>query len=79
VGFDPAGVDVTLVLGVHPDADLVVALDPVTYDPLPMGISVFFKDAEIDEARRLGWHVWERDNISGARRASPRTELGWRR
>jgi hypothetical protein len=76
VGFDPAGVDVTLVVGVHPDADLVVALDPVTYDPLPLGISVFFKDAEIDEARRTGWHVWERDNISGARRLSPRSELG---
>jgi hypothetical protein len=27
-------------------------------------------------ARRTGWHVWERDNISGARRASPRSELG---
>jgi len=76
VGFDPAGVDVTLVIGVHPDADLVVALDPVTYDPLPMGISVFFKDSEIDEASRTGWHVWERDNISGARRLSPRSELG---
>jgi len=76
VGFDPTGVDATLVVGVHPDADLVVALDPVTYDPLPLGISVFFKDAEIDQARRTGWHVWERDNISGARRLSPRSELG---
>lgn len=76
VGFDPAGADVTLVVGVHPDADLIVALDPAIYDPLPLGISVFFKDAEIDETRRTGWHVWERDNISGARRVSPRTELG---
>jgi hypothetical protein len=76
VGFDPLGVDVTLVLGVHLDANLVIALDPLVYDPLPIGISVFFKDAEIDEARRKGWHVWERDNISGARRPSPRTQLG---
>ncbi len=76
VGFDPAAADVTLVLGVHPQADLLVALDPATYDPLPLGISVFFKDAEIDEAARTGWLVWERDNISGARRESPRTELG---
>lgn len=76
VCFDPAGVDVTVVVGAHPEADLLVALDPATYDPLPLGISVFFKHAEIDEAARTGWLVWERDNISGARRASPRTQLG---
>jgi hypothetical protein len=76
VGFDPARVDVTLVLGVHPKADLLIALDPATYDPPPLGISVFFKDAEIGEAARSGWLVWERDNISGARRESPRAELG---
>lgn len=76
VGFDPLGVDVTLVLGAHLEADLIIALDPLVYDPLPIGISVFFKEAEIDLAVRTGWHVWERDNISGARRPSPRTELG---
>jgi hypothetical protein len=37
---------------------------------------VFFKDAEVEAARRDGWHVWERDNIVGARRGDPRTELG---
>jgi Methylase-associated X1 len=76
VGFDPLGVDVTIVVGVHPEADLIVGLDPLIYTPLPIGISVFFKDAQINEAKRSGWHVWERDNISGVRRASPRTELG---
>jgi hypothetical protein len=76
VGFDPLGVDVTLVVGAHLEADMLVALDPLVYDPLPIGISVFFKEAEIDLARRSGWHVWERDNISGASRPSPRTELG---
>jgi hypothetical protein len=76
VGFDPLGVDVTLVVGAHLEADVLVGLDPLVYDPLPIGISVFFKDAEIDEARRSGWHVWERDNLSGVRRPSPRTELG---
>jgi restriction-modification system family protein len=76
VGFDPLGVDVTLVIGAHLDADLIIGLDPLTYDPLPLGISVFFKDAEIDEAKRSGWHVWERDNISGARRPDLRTALG---
>jgi len=76
VGFDPLGVDVTLVVGAHVDAGLIIGLDPLVYDPLPMGISVFFKDAEIDRAKQSGWHVWERDNISGVRREDPRTELG---
>ncbi len=76
IGFDPLGVDVTIVVGAHVDADLIIGLDPLIYTPLPLGISVFFKDAEIDETKRTGWHVWERDNISGARRSSPRAELG---
>jgi hypothetical protein len=76
VGFDPLGVDVTIVVGTHLEADLIIGLDPLIYTPLPLGISVFFKDAEIDEALRSGWHVWERDNISGVRRPSPRTEFG---
>jgi hypothetical protein len=76
VGFDPLGSDITLVLGVHEAADLFIAVDPIAYDPLPMGISVFFKDAEVEAAQEHGWHVWERDNIAGARRGNPRTELG---
>jgi hypothetical protein len=76
IGFDPLGIDITIVLGAHVEADLIIGLDPLIYTPLPLGISIFFKDAEIDEAKRSGWHVWERDNISGIRRSSPRTELG---
>lgn len=76
VGFDPLGSDTTLVLGVHEKADLLIAVDPIAYDPLPMGISVFFKDAEVEAAQEHGWHVWERDNIAGVRRGDTRTELG---
>jgi len=76
VGFDPASVDLTVILGTHTEAGLLVALDPLRYDPLPLGISVFFKDEEVDRAVQSGWHVWERDNISGAKRDSPRAELG---
>jgi hypothetical protein len=76
VGFDPLEVDVTLVVGAHLEAELIIALDPLVYDPLPIGISVFFKDADIGEAQRTGWHVWERDNVSGVRRSTPRTALG---
>ena len=76
VGFDPLRSDITLVLGVHEKAELFIAVDPIAYDPLPMGISVFFKDAEVEAAQKSGWHVWERDNIAGVRRADTRTELG---
>lgn len=76
VGFDPLGIEVTIVVGVHLEADLIIGLDPLVYDPLPIGISIFFKDAEIDQAKATGWHVWERDNVSGVRRPTPRTALG---
>jgi hypothetical protein len=71
LGRDIASVDTTVVLGVHLEADLLVGVDPMLYDPLPMGISVEFKNAEVNEARASGWHVFERDNIAGRRR-SPR-------
>lgn len=76
VGFDPLGGDITTVLGAHSEAGIFIALDPMLYNPLPLGISIEFKDAEIQRAVSSGWHVWERDNISGARRTSPRAALG---
>jgi hypothetical protein len=74
VAFDPAGVDLTVMLGVAPAQGLLVALDPLLYDPLPLGISVFWKDDEVAEAQAHGWYAWERDNIRGVRRDQPRTE-----
>lgn len=76
VAFDPAAVDVTLVVAVEPEAGLIVALDPVLYNPLPLGISVFWKDADVEAARRSGWHAWERDNLTGAKRTATRATLG---
>ncbi len=72
LGRDIAGVDVTLVLGLHLDAGVFIGLDPQLYDPLPMGISVEFKQHQVDEARATGWAVWERVNRSGTRRSTPR-------
>ena len=46
---DIAGVDTTLLLGVYPEGDLLLGLDPALYDPLPLGISVYAKDEHADE------------------------------
>lgn len=72
IGFDPARSDVTLVLGIHPEEDLLIGLDPLLYDPLPMGMSVFFKDDDLQG----DWSVWERVNRSGTVRTDTRSSLG---
>lgn len=76
LAFDPGAVDTTLVLGAHPSADLFIGLDPVAYDPLPMGISIEFRDEHVEEAQRTGWYAWERENRSGKRRSDSRGITG---
>ena len=76
LGFDVAGVDTTLVLGVHLEAGLFIGLDPLLYDPLPMGISIEFKDAQVDTTLATGWHAWERVNRPGIRRDEARSRSG---
>jgi len=76
VGRDVAGVDTTLVLGVHLADRLLLGLDPALYDPLPMGISFYAKDAELEAAAQTGWHVWERENKPGRVRDAPRAQGG---
>ena len=70
LGFDPAAVDVTAVLIAHPDAELILALDPLAYDPLPLGNSIYFKDEDIAAAVRDGWRVWERNTHGGTRKGA---------
>jgi hypothetical protein len=76
LGRDIAGVDTTVVLGIHQELDLFVGLDPLRYDPLPMGISIEFKEADLQEVLRFGWHVWERVNRGGRRREHSRAPEG---
>lgn len=76
VAFDPTGADVTLVLVVEPEAGLIVALDPLLYDPLPIGSSIFWKDGDVSAAQASGWHAWERDNLTGARKDDARQAFG---
>lgn len=73
LGRDVAGVDVTMVVGVDLEAGVFIGLDAQLWDPLPMGISFYAKEAEIDEARRTHWHVWEKANQPGTKRIAPRS------
>jgi hypothetical protein len=73
VGRDVAGVDVTMIIGIDLADGVLLGLDANLWDPLPMGISFYAKEAEIQEAKRTGWHVWEKVNRGGSRRSAPRS------
>jgi hypothetical protein len=60
LAVDPAGIDSTIVLGVHLELELLVGLQTSYYDPLPMGISVEFKERDLMKALADGWHSWSR-------------------
>lgn len=73
VGRDIAGVDVTMIVGVDLLDGVLLGLDANLWDPLPMGISFYAKDADIDEAARSSWHVWEKINRAGSKRSEARS------
>lgn len=61
LGHDPAGVDVTLVLAVDPERDLIVGLDPLVYTELPIGISGYYRDEHEDAVAHIGWSAWAKE------------------
>jgi len=61
LGHDPAGVDVTLVLAVDPERDLIVGLDPLIYRELPIGISGYYRDKHEDGVVARGWSAWSKE------------------
>jgi hypothetical protein len=67
---DTAGVDVTLALCVDPEERFILGLDPLIYQDLPMGISVYYNDRHVTQAAEHGWAVWERKKTGGTRRRS---------
>jgi hypothetical protein len=73
LGRDIAGVDVTMIVGVDLDDEIFLGLDATLWDPLPMGISFYAKEPEIEEAKQTGWHVWEKINRGGTKRTEPRS------
>lgn len=70
IARDIAGVDVTLVLAVDPENEFIVGLDPLVYEDLPMGISVYYRDRNVVASDDHGWAVWERTKAGGTRRQS---------
>ncbi|MEA2685131.1 MAG: hypothetical protein QOE93_326 [Actinomycetota bacterium] len=58
---DPAGVDVTLVLAVDPERDLIVGLDPLVYSELPIGISGYYRDEHEAAVVAGGWAAWSKE------------------
>jgi len=76
VAFDVAGVDITMILGIDPERDLFIGLDPRLWNPMPLGISFYAKDDDLQSMGDAGWHTWEKDNHAGSRRDSARSESG---
>lgn len=76
IAHDVAGVDTTLLLGVYAEGSLMLGLDPALYNPLPLGISVYVKDRQVEEVAQDSWAVWEKVNLPGIRRAAPRAGGG---
>ena len=76
IAIDVAGVDTTLVLAVDVENQVFIGLDPQLWSPLPLGISVYAKEAEIDAMGTEGWSVWEKDNRAGKKRKNARSDTG---
>lgn len=70
IAHDPAGVDVTLVLAVDPEQEIIVGLDPMVYAELPMGISGYYRDVHAAEVVSSGWTTWVKE------KTRPRSSLG---
>jgi hypothetical protein len=67
---------ITLMFGVHDELDLFVAVDPAMHRVTWFSSSVEFKQHDLDEATRTGWHGWERERVAhGRRRANAEEDL----
>jgi hypothetical protein len=72
LAHDPAGVDVTIVLAVDPDLDIIVGLDPLVYAELPMGVSGYYNEEQASSIRTAGWSAWAKE------KEKPRSSQGER-
>jgi hypothetical protein len=68
--------EVTLMLGVHLEAGLFVAVDPAMHAYTRFSRSVEFKEQDLQVTQATGWHGWERDRSSGRRKLpAPREDF----
>lgn len=58
---DPYDLYTTLLVGINPEEGFFVGADPVLHNPTRFFISIEFKQAEVDQLLKHGWHAWERD------------------
>lgn len=59
---DPFLLYTTLFCGIDPERGLFVGADPVLHSPTKFFISVEYKEEEVAQTLRAGWHSWERDH-----------------
>jgi hypothetical protein len=69
---------VTLFVGVHLEAGILVGCDPAMHNPTWFSKSVEFKDEHIEHALESGWHAWERERREGGRRKEALPLLDYR-
>jgi hypothetical protein len=62
---DPFLLYTTLFCGIDPDRGLFVGADPDLHSPTRFFISVEYKDTDVAEILRKGWHAWEREHRAG--------------
>jgi hypothetical protein len=67
--IDPTRRRVTLMLGVHLEERLFIAVDPAMHNPTWFSRSVELKTADLEEVRKAsGWHGWERERWDARRK-----------
>lgn len=68
---DPFGLYATLFVGINPEAGFFVGADPVLHNPTRFFMSIEFKQAQVDEILRSGWHAWERERRTRGDESEP--------
>jgi hypothetical protein len=61
---DPLGLFTTIFLGISPEEDFFVAVDPERHNPTKLFIRIEFKDRHAAAVKRLGWTAWERSRVN---------------
>jgi hypothetical protein len=63
---DPFGLHTTLLVGINPERGFFVGFDPVLHSPTKFYISLEFKEEQVQQVLRQGWHSWERSTRQGS-------------